>query len=309
MAVLGLVVPLLGLVPAHGVGTGLPVIVTPVDGEQYHVEEVPDLHLDFSDAPYGDYRFEVTDTPDHVVLGADVEHSAAVDPDAFYELPELAVAAYTVTVFGTADAVLATATFGTFDLGEPPVLCSVDLPERVVAVSPTTVVYPRYDGCGSATASWLVDGPGSFKAVRIGLDHGRSVGPWRFRDSDRTGRFTADPHLAPAGLNLGGDSTVIRLGSRVSLVAGTRASNRFPLTGVVSRYSPAADGFRRWADRPVAISYKDCADCPWRFLSMDRTDSRGVFGLTVISARTRYYRATVGETSTTWGRISQPVRR
>lgn len=310
VGLLVLVVPLLGVHPAQGAGTGSPVIVSPADGESYHVEEVPDLHLDFSDAPYGGYRFEVTDSSDAVVLDGDIDHTEAIDPQVYYELPELGLDAYTVTVFGAADAVLATATFGTFDLGEPPLVCSVDLPEKVVAVSPTTVVYPTYDGCGSATASWYVDGPGSFKAARIGLDSGRSLGPWRFRDSDRPGRFAADPQdLAPPGLELSGDSAVVKFGSRISLVAGTRTPTRVPLTGVASRYSPIADGFRRWADRPVAISYKDCAACPWTFLAMDRTDSTGAFGLTVISTRTRYYRATVGETATAWGRTSQPVRR
>ncbi len=288
----------------------MPVIVTPVDGESYFVEDVPDLHLDFSGAPYGGYRFEVADSSGGVVLAAAVDHAEAIDPQVFYELPELSVDAYTVTVFGTADAVLVTATFGTYDLGPPPALCAVDLPAKVIAVAPTTVVYPAYDGCGDATASWYVDGPGAFKAAPIGLVGGKSLGPWRFRDSDRTGRFTADPQdPAPAGLNLGGDSTLIKFGSRISLAVGARTPTRVPLSGVVTRYSPATDGFRRWADRPVAISYKDCPTCPWKFLAMDRTDSTGAYGLTVISSMVRYYRATVGETSTAWGRTSQPVRR
>jgi len=302
------VLPLLGLVPAHG--TGVPVIVTPVDGESYFVEDVPDLHLDFSGAPYGGYRFEVTDSSGGVVLDADVDHAEAIDPQVFYALPELSIDAYTVTVFGTADAVLATATFGTYDFGPPPVLCAVDLPAKVTAVAPTTVVYPTYDGCGDATVDWYVDGPGAFKAARIGLVGGTSLGPWRFRDSDTPGAFMADPQdVAPPGLNLGGDGTVVKFGSRISLAVGARTTTRVPLTGVVSRYSPAADGFRRWANRPVAISYKDCTTCPWKFLAMDRTDSAGAYGLTVISSAVRYYRATVGETSTAWGRTSQPVRR
>lgn len=310
VALLALVLPQLSLSPAQGVGVGVPVIVTPVDGESYHVDEIPDLHLDFTDAPYGSYRAELTDSVDQVLLGVDVEHVEATDPEVFYELPALGLDAYTVTVYGVAEAVLATATFGTFDLGEPPVLCSVDLPATVTAVSPTTVVYPTYDGCGGATADWYVDGPGSFQAKRIGLVGGTSRGPWRYRDTDTPGTFRADPQdLAPPGVNLGGDSTVVKFGSRISLVAGVRSGTRIPLTGVASRYSPAADAFRRWADRPVAISYKDCSACPWRFLAMDRTDAYGGFELTALSRTARYYRATVGETSTAWGRTSQPVRR
>lgn len=179
-----------------------------------------------------------------------------------------------------------------------------------MAVSPATWIYPTYANCGSTTAHWYVDGPGDFTTVRIGVEDGRSLGPWKFRDSDRPGLYSAGPRNAESDdFSPPGDSTVIKFGSRVSLVAGTRTSNRFPLTGIVSRYSPAADGFRRWADRPVAISYKDCVDCPWRLLAVDRTDSSGAFGLTVISAGTKYYRAAIGDTWNTWGRISQPVRR
>lgn len=308
VALLALVVPLLGLTPAQG--AGVPVIVTPLDGEVYFVDDVPDLHLDFTDAPFGAYRFELTDTPDHVVLGASVDHDENTDPHAFYELPPLGLAEYTVTVFGAADAVLATATFGTFDLGEPPVVCAVDLPTKVTAVAPTTTVYPTYDGCGNATARWYVDGPGAFVATKIGLVGGKSVGPWRFRDSDTPGTYLADPQdIAPPGVDLAGDSTVVKFGSRISLTAGSRSGTRVPLSGTVSRYSPTADAFRRWANRPVAISYKDCAACRWKFLAMDRTNSYGAFDITAVSGSARYYRAAVGETSTAWGRTSAPVRR
>ncbi len=308
VALIALVVPVIGLSAAEGVGTGVPVIVTPVDGETYHVEEVPDLHVDFADAPYGDYRVELTDSVDQVLLGVDVEHVEAVDPEVFYAVPRLGLDAYTVTVYGAAEAVLASSTFGTFDLGEPPARCTVDLPAKVTAVARYTAVYPTFDGCGAVTASWLVDGPGSFAARTIGVSGGSSLGPWRFRDTESPGVFRARPQLG-AGGSLGGDSTVVKFGSRISLAAGTRSGTRVPLTGTASRYSPAAHAFRRWADRPIAISYKDCAACPWKFLAMDRTDRYGGFTLTAISGKARYYRATVGETATAWGRTSQPVRR
>ncbi len=312
VALLGLVVPVLGLQAANAVGTGVPVIVTPVDGEIYHVQDVPDLHLDFSDAPYGEYRFELTGTPGVVLLGGDVEHTEATDPDAFYEVPDLGPDEYTVTVFGAADAVLATATFGTFELGEPPVECAVNLPSKVVAVAPVTAVWPTFDNCGGIdSVTWFFFAGLDRTYGRVSIENGVSQGAWRFRDSYPTGRYLvqgsdAVEPFAPAQNTT---STVVKFGSRISLEAGTRTGTRVPLAGVASRYSPAANAFRRWADRPVAISYKDCAACPWKFLAMDRTNVYGAFGLTAISSKARYYRATAGETSTAWGRTSVPVRR
>lgn len=307
-ALLALAAPLLGLVPAQAVGTGVPVIVTPVDGEVYHVEEVPDLHLDLSDAPAGDYLVELTDTPEHVLFSADVENSEAVDPDAFYELPELGIAAYTVTVYSAADAVLATSTFSTFDLGEPPLPpCDIVVPSKVVAVSPTTAVYPKFVNCFDRTALWSVTRKSGGSVVGLaflGIKDGVSRGPWKYKDSLPTGRYG----LRPTGENQNTTSTVVKFGSRISL-ASSRTGTRVPLSGTVSRYVPSVDGFRAWANRPVAISYKDCAACPWKFLAMDSTDAAGRWGLTVISGQVRYYRASVGETATAWGRTSVPVRR
>jgi len=307
-ALLGLILPLLGLHAAQAVGTGVPLIVTPANGEFYHVDEVPDLHLDLSDAPYGDYLVELTDIPDHVLFSADVEHSEAVDPDAFYELPELGLAEYTVTVYVTADAVLATATFGTYDLGEPPVpFCELVVPSKVVAVSPTTAVYPKFVGCFDRIALWQVTrrtAGGVVSLAFLGIKDGVSRGAWKYKDSLPTGRYG----LRPTGENQNTTSTVVKFGSRISL-ASSRTGTRVPLSGVASRYLPAVDGFRAWANRPVAISYKDCLSCPWKFLAMDSTDSAGRWGLTVISGQVRYYRAAVGETATAWGRTSVPVRR
>lgn len=310
VALLGLAISVVGLPPAQAVGTGVPVIVAPLDGEDYHVEEVPDLHLDFDDAPYGSYRFEVADSAAVVVLAADVEHNEATDPDAYVELPALGVDQYTVTVLDGADAVVATSTFGTFDLGEPPVLCSVNLPAKVVAVAPFTSVYPTFDGCGGATVQWSISHPRTAQVARVGLDGGASLGRWLFRDAGPTGTYAVRPSkVQPFGINQNTTSTVVKFGSRISLKAGTRTGTRVPLSGVVSRYSPSADAFRRWADRPIAISYKDCAACPWKFLAMDRTNSVGAFDITAISTKARYYRATVGETATAWGRTSSSVRR
>lgn len=307
-ALLALTAPLLGLSAAQAVGTGVPVIVTPADGEVYHVEEVPDLHLDLGDAPYGDYLVELTDSPEHVLFAADVEHSEAVDPDAFYELPALGVAAYTITVYSAADAVLATATFSTFDLGEPPLpSCDIVVPSKVVAVSPTTAVYPKFLNCFDRSALWSVTrktGDTVVGLAFLGIKDGVSRGPWRYKDTLPAGKYG----LRPTGANQNTASTVVKFGSRISL-ASSRTGTRVPLSGVARRYMPSVDGFRAWANRPVAISYKDCAACPWKFLAMDRTDAAGRWGLTVISGQVRYYRAAVGETTTAWGRISVPVRR
>lgn len=313
LAVLGLTVallgPLLGSSPATAVGTGAPVIVTPVEGESYHIDEVPDLHLDFDDAPYGDYRFEVVKAPDTVVLAGDVVHSEAVDPEAFYELSLTEVNAYTVTVYGATDDVLATTTFGTFDLGEPPLEpCDIVVPSKVVAVSPTTAVYPRFENCSGRNALWSVTRKSGASVVGVGflgIKDGASRGPFKYRDSAPTGTYG----VVPTGVDQNTTSTVIKFGSRISL-AGSRASRtRVPLSGVATRYVPSADAFKAWGNRPIAISYKDCAVCPWKFLATDRTDAAGRWGLTVISSTVRYYRATVGETATAWGRTSAPIRR
>lgn len=183
--------------------------------------------------------------------------------------------------------------------------CVLEVPAEVVVTAPITPIWPKFPNCEGRTTSWDVYGypPGAVaKLGSFGLTDGVSDGAFRFLDRYPVGRlktFNPDANANP--------TFVVKFGSRISL-KGERVSDlKVPLRGVASRYVPSVNEFRRWANRPVAISYKDCVDCPWQFLAMDKTDQYGVFSLGAVSYEARYYRAKVGETTTTWDRTSTPV--
>ena len=304
-----LLVPIVGTSPAQGVGTGSPAILTPADGEAYYSHEVPDLVVDFAAAPYGSYDWSVTDTSTQQVLHSGTFVYDAADPDQndLADLGDLGPGGYTATVTGSGAP--ASSSFGAFELGPPPSRCEVRLPATVRVVAASTAVYPRFDGCAGTSETWAIRHRVGTRTLTYGtvrvLD-GRSAGPWRFRDSWPTGTYEVRSRT-PGGSST---STVVKLGSRISLTAGAKVAGRFRLSGDVTRYLPAADGFRAWANRPVAISYKNCAaGCPWRFLVTDHTDRSGHFTLGITSDSVRYWRATVASTSQVWGRTSTAVRR
>ncbi|RNL80038.1 hypothetical protein EFL95_14060 [Nocardioides marmorisolisilvae] len=301
-------VPTLAVSAANAVGTGSPVIVTPADGESYYSHEVPDLVVDFGNAPYGSYDWSVTDADSNQVLHSGTFDYDAADPDQndLADLTDLGLGGYTATI--TSDGGTVTSSFGTFELGPPPVECQIEV-AAVRVVGPTTAVYPRFHGCEGQTETWAVRhrvGNGTLTFGTFKVVNGKSAGPWRFKDSWPTGVY-AIRSREMYGYNT---STVVRLVSRISLTAGTKVGGHFRISGDVTRYVPSADGFRGWANRPVAISYKNCAaGCAWRFLGTDHTDSTGHFSSTVTSSQARYYRATVGSTTSVWGRTSAPVKR
>lgn len=310
VALLGLVVPFLGANPAQAEGTGSPVIITPADDEIYPAGEVPDLVVDFGDAPYGTYTYAVVDLETDEVLVDGTETYEAGDPaELTLAALGLGLGGYQATVSGEGRS--ATSVFGTFFLGEPPTLCSVNMPSKVVVVARTTAVWPTFDGCGKASVDWAIKHPRTpYDGDTVGLVSGRSTGAWRYRDSEPAGSWKVQPGVVQiVGIDQNSTRTLVKFGSRISLAAGPRNGTRVLLSGVASRYSPQAHSFRRWADRPIALSYKDCLNCPWKFLAMDRTNSYGGYSITAISGKARYYRARVGETPTAWGRTSVPVRR
>lgn len=291
--------------PAQAVGTGTPVIVTPTDGDNYSPGGVPDLVVDFGNAPYGSYDWSVKDGSDQVVHSGTVDYESG-DPDQ-QDLASLAdLDSGTVTVTGTTGTV--TSSFGVVVLGPPPVECQVEV-KPVRAVGPSTAVYPRFHGCQGQTETWAIRHRvgkatltfGTFKVV-----NGRSAGPWRFKDSWPTGAYDVVSRTRYGYRT----STVVRFGSRISLHAGAKVGGHFRLSGEVTRYVPSVDGFRPWADRPVTISYKTCAaGCAWRYARTTRADSKGHFSTAASSATPRYWRAAVATTSTAWGRTSSPVTR
>lgn len=305
-----LLAPSLGSAPAQAQGTGTPVIVTPVDGAGYDSDDVPDLVVDFGNAPYGDYDWSVKNSE-----SAQVEHSGTFAYDATDQdqqtlsaLSDLGDGSYTATVSGTGGTVTASFEVFTVVIGPPPVQCQVEV-RPVRAVAPTTAVYPTFHGCQGDTETWAIRHRVGAKTLTFGtfrVVNGRSTGPWRFKDTWPTGVYDVVSRTRYGYRT----STVVRFGSRISLHAGSKVDGHFQLSGDVTRYVPSADGFRGWASRPVAISYKNCAvGCPWRFLVVNRTDSTGHFSSTASSATARYWRATVASTSSVWGRTSDPVKR
>jgi hypothetical protein len=185
-------------------------------------------------------------------------------------------------------------------------VCTVHVSTKVTAAAPITWVSPTFTGCdGYAEAGWTVS-RGDKSYGRITVKQGVSQGAWRYKASWPTGIYTLTASSS-AAVPQNSTRTVVKFGSRISLTGHRETHLLVPLSGVVSRYVPTVNGFRRWAYRPVAISYKDCFDCPWKFLVMDRTDRYGVFSMGAVSFEARYYRARIGDTSTTWGRTSVPV--
>lgn len=309
-ALLALVAPLVGLLPAAAVGTGNPVILSPV--EYVYAGQPTDLQVDFAAAPYGTYAWSVTRAGSgSVVVSGDVVHDAEAAPKQVLTRFTVPAGEYVATVRDDVSGASDTVTFGTVELGEPPRSCEIDLPSKVVVTAATTAIWPRFSGCQGVTQTWYVGNRAGRTYGTFRIVNGVSRGAWRFRDSFPYGGYQVWPKAA-AGLDgPAANSTrmVIKVGSRLSLTAGPRQGDRVRLSGIASRYSSTADAYRRWASRPVAISYRDCSSCAWKFLGMDATNRYGGFDLTVVSTKTRYYRAKVGETGTSWGRTSKPVRR
>lgn len=188
-----------------------------------------------------------------------------------------------------------------------PVQCRVTVPARVSAVSASTAVTPTFTGCAGKTEAWEISHTvGDVHAVlgTFSVTHGVSAGAWQFRDSYPTGTYEVTSRSGRGNQT----SLTVKFGSRISLRAGTRSGAKVPLSGFVSRYSPTAHAFQRWTNRPVAISYKTCSTCAWKFLATIRTNARGHFAMTATSTRVRYYHARVQATSSVWGRTSAPVR-
>lgn len=299
----GLAVAILGALPADAVGSGDPVILSPV--EEVVAGDATDFDVDFRAAPYGTYAWAVVESGsgDPVVSGTftfDASDPEIVTLTTF----SVGLGEYVASLSDDVSGATASSTFGAISLGEPPTACAIVLPTKVVVTGPATKVWPRFPDCAGQSATWnVLSSSGQvYGAFRI-ID-GVSQGAWTFRDSYPAGVYRVVGETQQDSAQI-----TVKFGSRLSVAAGPRQGTKFKLSGIASRYSSSAHAYRRWPNRPIAISYKDCLACPWTFLAMDRTNRYGGFDLTVISGEARYYRARVGETWTAWGRTSKPVRR
>ncbi|MFL6172273.1 MAG: hypothetical protein ACJ716_05215 [Marmoricola sp.] len=303
-------VPTLGWVPAQAVGTGKPAIVTPEDGVNYPAYATPDFVVNFADAPYGSYYWSVTDDANQVLYSGTVMYAAG-DP-ATKDLQSLSGLAYT---FWTASVTGSTGTVSSyFSAGPiadpPPYACTIEVPAQVRVISPITAVYARFHHCRGWDMKWAVRHRVGGQDVRfgtLGVKVGRSIGPWRYRDSWPTGTYRVVPPP------VGGPNTTqlsVKFGSRVTLAAGAKTAGHFKLSGDVSRYVASVDGWHGWANHAVAISYKNCASgCQWRYFGTTRSDASGHYGLLSTSSLVRYWRATVADTASVWGSKSAAVKR
>jgi len=193
-------------------------------------------------------------------------------------------------------------------------VCTVHLPAAVSATSPYTAVWPTFTDCASypdvVWAFSAASGPTNDYRGTVEVKNGVSQGAWRYRDSYPTGKYrVANPNLPPVPTDPPQNftTTVVKFGSTISLKSSRVSDLKVPLKGVVSHYVASVNEMRRWAHRTVSISYRDCDTCEWKFLALDKTDAYGVFSLAAVSPTPRFYRAKVGETSTTWGRTSASV--
>lgn len=189
-------------------------------------------------------------------------------------------------------------------------VCTVHVPGAVSATAPYTAVTPTFTGCETyPQVTWYLYGAPGQVFGQITVKNGVGQGPWRYRDYYPTGRYYLDRSdaVTPTDPPQNSTSTVVKFGSRITLVATRTSDLKVPLTGIATHYDATANAFRRWANRPVAISYSNCAGCPWKFLVMDKTDKYGKYSLGAVSPTARYYRAKVGETATTWSHTSAAV--
>ncbi|MFL6173934.1 MAG: hypothetical protein ACJ716_13680 [Marmoricola sp.] len=290
-------------------GTETPVIVTPADGASYAPNRTPDFVIDFSNAPYGTYDWSVKNG-DQLLHGGTVVYEAGdASTKDVQTLTDIEGGFITATVTGPTGTV--TSTFDAGVVVDPgPYACVIDVPEQVRVVSPMTAVYARFYHCAGWTLNWAIRHQVGSKAVKygtLGVKDGRSIGPWRYRDSWPTGRYLVQP---PAITGPNSTQMSVKFGSRVTLAASAKTASHFKLSGDVSRYVASIDGWHGWADHAVAISYKNCVSgCQWRYLRTTRTDAIGHFALSSTSSLVRYWRATVADTSSVWGSKSASIMR
>lgn len=298
--------------------TGNPVVDQTVATKQHFLGFKGPFLVDFSNAPYGTYSFSVSTAPSGEDPGDIVSGPTAFDWEAgkaatqSFAVPALSGGTYTFSIEDLSEHSGAVA-FTVRPRHQP--YCSLGVPSAVRVNAPEEVVVGRLaSNCSAAQvryASWDVRRAGSSFFNWFVFDK-TSLDSWKHTASDPLGTFAA---VQVDATNPFGDeilqnspSTTIRLDSRVSLTS-SRVRKYVTLRASLTRYVPTARAFRPWKARVVTLSYKTCKSCTWHRLTARTTTSKGKISVRVRAPKARYYRATVGGTSTIWAPYADQVRR
>ena len=314
--VVALLLALVGLSPAaHAALTGSPVIVSPTSTDALYEGYTGPFEIDFSAAPAATYGYAVFSDP---VGGT----------------PKVVGSPRTVTWTGSGgDVQLHVSPLGADDhlrfkitdhagheaelpfrvRSGPAPRCALVVPTRVHVAAPVVKVPGRLNStCAeldTRSADWKVTHAGQV------LDYYRfaanTTDTWSVFDSDPMGRYAILPLSArsgaPADVPQNSPSVQVRRDSRLGL-GGNRTGSKVTLRTTLSKYSPAADGFRPWASTHVVLAYRSCSTCAWQPLRTLTTNLHGQASWTFAASRARDYRVTSAGTSSVWAALPRYQR-
>ncbi|MET3961038.1 hypothetical protein ABIE44_000972 [Marmoricola sp. OAE513] len=292
---------------AGAVGTGDPVIESPLPAAKHYAGFNGPFVVNLENAPIGTYDYWVERGGN--VVGSTKQHVF----NGSFPKPQLRVGAlppatgYTFHITTTdADLVVHQDSLAfTVTAGSPPT-CSLVLPSQIRMKARSKLVKatlsPRCTSLQTIYASWLARDRRGFFAERFTFDH-TARDYWRIYDDERTGLYTVRPTGAK---DVDNDDvpqniarTTMKMDAKVSLTA-SRAGKTVTLRTKLTRYSPVANRYQPWAHRKVVLSYRTCASCPWKRLKTRTTDGAGKNVYRVRATGSRKYRATVSGTATVW---------
>lgn len=192
--------------------------------------------------------------------------------------------------------------------------CSVSVPSTVSITSPYRTITGTFsEGCRRYAdwADWSVVHP--------------TQGPWDvfFYDGQRTeqldwydwsplGTYTVRPESAydhnfrPMKQN--SRKMTVRLGSKTA-ASSSRSGRYVTVKATATRYSPNAQKYRAWPGAKVSLRQKSCSSCSWKWVKSAKTDSKGRASVKAYASTSRYWQIATVDSSTTWGKASNTLRR
>lgn len=289
---------------ADAVGTGNPVIESPIAGAAHYNGFNGPFIVDFDDAPFDEYDY-------FVMRDADMIWSAAepYDWDGEFAKPQFTVSALAPGAgyaFHVTDNAGHEATLAFTVLSGTPPTCSILLPSKVRMKARSFLVTATLSAqcktLHTTYAVWEARHPVGGFAQTFTFDHVRTD-YWRIYDDEYTGLYTVRPKYSQNSSNqpVPQNTTrlTMRMDSRLNLTA-TRSGSYVTLRTVSTRYSASANRYKVWSGRTVVLAYRTCSTCVWKQLKVRTTNRRGVASYRFKASRVRQYRATAAGTSTTW---------
>lgn len=184
--------------------------------------------------------------------------------------------------------------------------CSVVVPTTVRVNAPIEKIPVRLTSLcatlGVVYAAWDIEHSSHGFTGSLVFD-GTSTDTWTIFDGDPMGRYLIDPNSARSGDNTeipqNSPTPLVRRDSHLG-ISGSRSGSAVTLRTSLGLYSASANGFRPWADKAVAIAYRNCSSCAWHQLRTVTTNSQGLASYRFTATSARDYRVTSGGTSAVW---------